>query len=177
MFLKAISTLGESIILFEFSALKLNWFLAGALLLWCIWFGACAFETTFWLLAQYSLDFIVSVVAQLVCQVTLSSFPVYILVNRSSTPVSEKGFVIQIVLFIIPKAMTKPGCLIKQSLIIHHIFDCWLGLAESDLLWDVTILVPLTLSFVKTRLLSSSIPFILFSEHPSDLISFPFSLF
>ena len=70
-----------------------------------------------------------TIVTQLVCKVTLTSLPSNVLVNWSCSPVSEKWFVIQIVVIFITKSSTKATRLIEQPLVIHDISCRWLGLS------------------------------------------------
>jgi hypothetical protein len=78
-----------------------------------------------------------------------------------------------VVVLIVTKAVAKTCRLIEEPLVVHHISHCWLGLTKSDLFRNVSVLITFILALSETCLFTSTVPFVLFSEHTPNFIAFP----
>ena len=74
------------------------------------------------------------VIAKLVSKGTLACFPLYVLVDACCSAVSEERLIVEVVVFVIAKALCKASCLIEKTLIVHCITSCRLSLAKSNFL-------------------------------------------
>ena len=121
------ASLTECCILLELAPLELYRFLSGPL-------GVLgAFKSTLRLLSEHILDFIVPIVAQLVSQIALPGLSIDVLIDRCRSAVGEQGLVVQVVLLVVSKTVTESRRLIEQTLIIHHVPHCRLGLSKRNL--------------------------------------------
>ena len=174
------ASLAESLVFTERSPFKFDRFrshrLLGTSFLILSWGVCSALKSPTRCLSEHLLDIRATlifaiVVTKLICQVALASFSIDVLVDTCGRSVRKQRLIIQIVVFIISKALSQSSCLVEQTLIKHDIFRSGLGLTQSNLLRDVSISVTLVFSLVETCLLSTSSPLILLSEQSPDFVS------
>ena len=93
------------------------------------------FKATLRCLTKHLFHIVISIViAELVSKSTLACFPLYVLVDACCSAVSEERLIVEVVVFVIAKALCKASCLIEQTLIVHCITSRRLSLTKSDFL-------------------------------------------
>lgn len=127
-------------------------------------------------LLQYSFDFIITVIAKLVCQVALTSLTIYILVNGRCSSVCEERLIIKVVILVIAETVTKARCLVEEPLVVHYIAYRGLRLSKRNFLRDVTILIAFVFALTQAGLLPAPVSFVLLTQHAPDFVTFSLSL-
>lgn len=119
------ATLTECLVFVECATLELYWLGSRGLLRISFFVGfgiGAALKAALRWCTQHLLDIIVAIIiTQLIGECSLASLSFYVLVDAGSGAVGEKRLVIEVVVLIVAKSLTKTSSLIEQTLVKHDI--------------------------------------------------------